>query len=424
MDPVPKYFSVEIKTLNNLTNDISVHGYGYKRKAYTSNGIVKMESTRTLKNKEYGTILVKFPLNTFQTTNSSNYFPQTYSAILKQANKGSFSYNNIKIILYDLLKNNTIKYILLYALAIVGIYILGYFAIKTNDNKIKQEKIYSKKYGKDIYDLQLTKKERDSIPYFRDIPCKKDIFLAFFVSHLYGISKYKNDLFGAVLIKWIMQSYVSIVDKNKLDDEYIYSIQLKENIKFNNTIEQDLYDTLFWMSDKNNVITSEKIKNLDEKYDSIYGWIEEAFEKELNDLIDKKRLIKLDDKIYIQSTMLKEEAYKLYGLKKFLLDFTLIEEKQVLDVKLLEYYLIYAQIFGVAKRVSKQLKKIYPKFENEININWSNIFDICDINDSTRNNRNNINKLKSNSDNDGFRDNSSFGGGGGSAGGGSGGGIR
>ena len=55
-----------------------------------------------------------------------------------------------------------------------------------------------------------------------------------------------------------------------------------------------------------------------------------------------------------------EEAVKLAGLKKFLLEFSRIDEKGAIEVKMWDEYLIFAQIFGIADKVSKQFKKLYP----------------------------------------------------------------
>ena len=58
---------------------------------------------------------------------------------------------------------------------------------------------------------------------------------------------------------------------------------------------------------------------------------------------------------------LKEEAIHLAGLKKFLNEFSRIKEKKVIEVKLWKEYLIFAQIFSIAKEVAKQFKNLYPE---------------------------------------------------------------
>ncbi len=49
------------------------------------------------------------------------------------------------------------------------------------------------------------------------------------------------------------------------------------------------------------------------------------------------------------------------GLKNYMEDFSLLKEKEVPDLILWEKYLIYATTFGIAEKVLKQLKTIYPQ---------------------------------------------------------------
>ena len=46
-------------------------------------------------------------------------------------------------------------------------------------------------------------------------------------------------------------------------------------------------------------------------------------------------------------------------------EFSRIDDKEAIEVKLWEYYLIYAQILGIAEKVEKQFKKLYPELYNE-----------------------------------------------------------
>ena len=62
----------------------------------------------------------------------------------------------------------------------------------------------------------------------------------------------------------------------------------------------------------------------------------------------------MDDTIY-------EETKKLYGLKKFLNEFSQMNTKEVLEVKLWDEYLMFAYLFGIASKVAKQLKNMYPE---------------------------------------------------------------
>ena len=58
---------------------------------------------------------------------------------------------------------------------------------------------------------------------------------------------------------------------------------------------------------------------------------------------------------------MKEEGVKLKGLKNFLEEFSRIDDKTAIEVNMWEYYLIYAQILGIADKVAKQFEKLYPE---------------------------------------------------------------
>ena len=57
---------------------------------------------------------------------------------------------------------------------------------------------------------------------------------------------------------------------------------------------------------------------------------------------------------------LRKEAEELAGLKRYLEDYSLIKEREAIEVHLFEEYLIYAQMMGIAKKVAQQFEEIYP----------------------------------------------------------------
>ena len=62
----------------------------------------------------------------------------------------------------------------------------------------------------------------------------------------------------------------------------------------------------------------------------------------------------MDDKIY-------NDSVELYGLKKFLSEFSNMKTKEVMEVKLWDEYLMFAYLFGIADKVAKQFKNMYPE---------------------------------------------------------------
>lgn len=57
-----------------------------------------------------------------------------------------------------------------------------------------------------------------------------------------------------------------------------------------------------------------------------------------------------------------ENVRKVYGLQKFLKDFTLANERHVQEVALWKEYLVWAELFGIAKQVRKDMMKINPEY--------------------------------------------------------------
>jgi len=68
------------------------------------------------------------------------------------------------------------------------------------------------------------------------------------------------------------------------------------------------------------------------------------------------------------------EVAQWAGLKKYMEEYSLLKDKLVPDIVLWEKYLVYATVFGISKKVLKQLKAVHPELFNEAN---SNNFNRC-----------------------------------------------
>ena len=59
-----------------------------------------------------------------------------------------------------------------------------------------------------------------------------------------------------------------------------------------------------------------------------------------------------------------DEVKKVFGLRKFLKEFTLLDERNVGEVALWKDYMIYATLYGIADQVISDMKKINPEYFN------------------------------------------------------------
>ncbi len=61
-------------------------------------------------------------------------------------------------------------------------------------------------------------------------------------------------------------------------------------------------------------------------------------------------------------SMKPEEARQVFGLRRYLKDFTLIKDRGVVEVKLWNNYLIFASLYGIADQVMKDFRKVCPEY--------------------------------------------------------------
>lgn len=59
-----------------------------------------------------------------------------------------------------------------------------------------------------------------------------------------------------------------------------------------------------------------------------------------------------------------DDVRQVFGLRKFLKEFTLLDERHVNEVSLWKDYMIYATLFGIADQVIRDMKKINPEYFN------------------------------------------------------------
>ena len=120
-----------------------------------------------------------------------------------------------------------------------------------------------------------------------------------------------------------------------------------------------------------------------------------------------------------------EDTKKVFGLKKYLQDFTLANERHVSEVALWNDYLVYASLFGIADQVMADMKQINPEYlqMNQISRNLTDRRVVPMLLTTTSSTATSI-KQSVESRRSGGGGSSSFGGGGGFHGGGSGGGVR
>jgi len=272
------------------------------------------------------------------------------------------------------------------------------------------------------------------IAYFRDIPCDNDLYKAYYIAYKYKIIKNKTDILGAIILKWIKEGQI------RIDTLETGTLIKKENTvmvlsnadlnSFSNITERKLFSMLLSASGDGILENREFERWCKKNYSKILSWFDRLIGDEEDKLITEGLINVQEEKVFkffkckrhYTTDELHNQAIELAGLKKFLLDYTLIAERTAIEVNLFEDYLIYAQMMGIAKKVAKQFKELYPdiieqssfySYDNIIFINTCASHGIMEANSA---------KSRAESYSSGGGGFSSGGGGGGSFGGGGGGG--
>lgn len=348
---------IKIHTDFDIPDSVDVWGYGnYGGTAYVYDGYIEMQSDGTLATSEYMTILVKFPSNTFNTSNSLNH---DFNYYYEMAEEGSTKYNEKSESFFTIILDVIVFFVNLIPFIFI-IFIFGVGISATYASKLH--------FGKE------GKRMPSDLPYYRDIPCNKDIFRAYYIGFNYGLLKNKTDLLGAIILKWIKDSIIRIEQKEgkglfKKENVIIYLNETTPDTSITNETERKLFDMLYAASKDGILENKEFEKWCNKSYSRVLKWFDTIL-KEQRDLLVQEGLIRIEEKktlkifkskIYITASALKEEAIQLAGLKKFLKEYTLIKDREAIEVTLFEEYLIYAQMMGIAKQVAKDFKDVYPE---------------------------------------------------------------
>ena len=348
---------IKIHTDFDIPDSVDVWGYGnYGGTAYVYDGYIEMQSDGRLSTDEYMTMLVRFPSNTFNTSNSLNH---DFDYYYQMAEEGSTKYNEKPV---SLISKIITGIVMIFNFIPFLIFAFIFIALIS---KINASRLH---FGKEGKRMPL------DLPYYRDIPCNKDIFRAYYIGYNYGLLKNKTDLLGAIILKWIKDSVIRIEQKEgeglfKKENVIIYLNETTPDSSITNETERRLFDMLYAASKDGILENKEFEKWCNKSYSRVLKWFDTILREQKNLLVqegmigieEKKSLKIFKNKIYTAAPALKEEAMQLAGLKKFLKEYTLIKDREAIEVTLFEEYLIYAQMMGIAKQVAKDFKEVYPE---------------------------------------------------------------
>ncbi len=231
------------------------------------------------------------------------------------------------------------------------------FLIFTFIKKLMDER-RNKYVAKNIKDIKI---EKDH--FSREIPFSGSIAETYFMYDMknYMSSQTNLDFLSAFILKWIKSGNINPIIEDRVKDN---KLELNNDpVKFESTLEEETWNILRDAS-KNGILTRNNLKKYVEKR---YKKIKEMVEDSKDDVkvyLEAEGLIEYDEKgkRFSFTENGKESYINTFGFKKYLEEFTIINEREPKEVTLWDYYLIFASLFGIASEVEKQFEKLVPSY--------------------------------------------------------------
>lgn len=336
---------------------------------------------------------------------------------------------------------------LLCLLPCLGIILLAFLVVffVSNNKKVTPYSETASEKGRAYLPDALKNEGRKNKDYYRDIPLGGDIPALYAALTIADITDAESNILGAYLLKWLHKGMVEIKNVKKQGIKGVLgaeapSIVLLKAPPASEPLESDLYQMLSRASGDDNILQEKEMYRWSQKNYSTYRiWLMQV---EKAGRLSLRRMHCMGY-IYMPSafslSLIEKEAFteigrqeimNLFGFQNYLEDFTLMQEREPVEVTLWNDYLIIAQLFGRADKVAETFVNLNPShFKDSCyhydNYNLSSTFIVLStVSRASASGMRRGSSAASVSASSGGGGSSSSGGGGGFSGGGSGGGGR
>ena len=200
--------------------------------------------------------------------------------------------------------------------------------------------------------------------WYRDIPVDGDLFAAYYAlehGKRFSISPSVQNLIGALFLRWILDKQIKVVPDPKSDKRV--NLSFEEDASFPSEAEDSLYRYARAASGDNLILEKNEFERWSKKnYKKLTAWPNQAKERGRN-WFQIRGYFLSGTKTTVSGA---QEACHVIEFKNFLKDFTLSKEREAVEVGLWKNYLVFAQLYGIADKVAKQFKELYPAEFQEV----------------------------------------------------------
>lgn len=343
MDGPPRHAS--IKFINATGTEWTLEntrfwGFGFNGDIHLVDGAIVAESSEPFSDRSNMTVMVSFDKDIFAPVISRDI---PFEKMKSKAFKGS-SYES---------SDDAFELAVIIVIALVilfGLFVLIYIAVALATGHKYKKSLFGKTKIEDWY---------------RDLPLDGNLPAVWYV---YSKSKrFSNDadpknLIGAYFLKWILMGVVKLrrEEGRRKKVSLVFTGEIPESE--GDTVSRVLFDMALAAAGDEVLESAEFRRWSRQNYEQMIAWpklvstsgsswlFSNGYLKGLNKAMPEKY----------------QDMVNVIGFKNFLNDFTLSEERGAQDVGLWKNYLVYASMFGIADKVAKQFKSLYPDFFDEL----------------------------------------------------------
>lgn len=364
MSTFPTNVHIVLRLSNNKPisdENANIWGFGFNGNINFYNGNVLAVSESPLNGSQSVIIMINFEkglLNPIYKRSGS------FEATKNRAFEGS-DYGNDKFSRIDNALDRFVTYFIYGVFSLVILIIISSF-ISSVKNRHSIKKFYKE------------------VNYFRDVPNGGDIAMSFSLSKDFNAYKMEDgNIVTALILKMINEG---VLEPSKDTKVGLFGIEKKiQNLIIKkeptNPYCKNLYDIISICAGEDNILDQNELEKMGKSYNTsqkVVDFVDNIYRdghNNLNKINSYKKLLSKHLKDLTDTGQ--EQLAEVFGLRKYLDEFTLISEREDIEVSIWDDYLVYGALFGIADKVLNQYKKAYPdriddiqKYDNNIYLSY------------------------------------------------------
>ena len=333
----PRQVSLRIwKPGTILTSDNTrVWAFGYKGEVNLLEGAVKAWTSEKFSRQSAMIVMAGFEKGMFTPAVSEE---RTFDQMRETAMEGS-DYTDPESEQHKSFKDRLIAFFFnIFNLLQVGIFVL--FGVGTVRAARKARKKKEELLGGKMKDVE----------WFRGVPVDGDLRKACSILEVYSgkIEEERKNLTAAYIMRLFYKGAFEIVPQNlkkpafrikeyKVPDDAVHNVDSE--------LESEVFGFIKEAAGKDSILQQNELKRWAYAHsEKLYAW--------------QQKLPKLTSPYGLEA----KDVREVFGLRRFLKDFTLIQDRGVVEVGLWNNYLIFASLYGIADQVIKDFKKVCPEY--------------------------------------------------------------